>query len=528
MVDVDRRLNVGQHAHVAGLKRLSARASKGPLPATASPRKGCFSFAPLAHAVKDRLRKCQVQVARGLSDEEFCRIEAPFAFTFPPDLKAILQEGLPIGAGFPDWRSGGLKQLRLMLNLPIAGLSYEVARGRFWLKQWGLKPSDTEQAVSIARAALRKAPVLIPVYRHCYIPTSPNLAGNPVFFVCQQQVFYCGFDLANFFENQGFVLPDYELPYDFVNLGAENGRASSVRSLEEQSFRLDNKLNNPLNGEIPPAYKREEGKEADSDGLEWKYEDRCGNLEGWGRNLDAMANRNGHNALSRRSFELHNRKSKAHRWFDQSIDLSNEHHANDRLASALAAKITRRIEFWSDLAEKRQNGSSDYSSSAGNGTFSFSKVGKKLNGSTDYSSPEGNGTFSSTKVEVGLDKVSCVNWKKQAPTPYWLERYFDEMAIVLRNGGWKETDITEMFDVVSPSHGSEPDLPIDSQSMMEGLVLYVNLLSDALRGAGWSTADVAEAFDVDLSFREQKRRPSTVPPHVAAKIGKLAEYAARI
>eukprot|EP00250_Pteridium_aquilinum_P011547 c20144_g1_i1 orf=293-1948(-) len=522
MVDVDRRLNVGQQAHVAGLKRLSARASKGLLKPTASPRKGCFSFVPLAQAVMNRLRKGKVEIARGLTDEEFCRIEAPFAFTFPPDLKAILQEGLPVGVGFPDWRSGNFKQLHLLLNLPIAGLSYEVARGRFWLKQWGTKPTNMEEAVAIARSALKKAPLLIPVYRHCYISSSPNLAGNPIFFVRQQEVFCCGFDLADFFEKQDFVLPDCELPCNFAHLDGPNSRALSLRSLQAQSFRAENKLSDCDDGELPLVSRKREVEEADLDEFtDWSYEDRSGDLEGWGRNLDAMAKRNGHDAPSRGSFESHSSKSKVCRRHDHSVDLSIEHHANDRVASANATAVARRIEFWSDLAKKKHVSSKDCVASTVNGVLALCKVENCLNGSLDSLPGAGNDTFSCTMV----DDEFC---QKRAPTPYWLERYYDKMAGLLRNGGWKETDITDMFDLDSPSHGRKPDLPMNSQSMMQGLLLYVNLLSDALRRSGWSTSDVAEAFDVDFSFSEQKKRTSTLPPHVAAKIGKLAEYAAQM
>ncbi|MCO5579653.1 hypothetical protein L7F22_033510 [Adiantum nelumboides] len=521
MVDVDRRLNVGHQAHVAGLKRLSARASNGALKPAASPRKGCFSFAPLAQAAMDRLRKGKVEIARGLTDEEFCRIEALFAFTFPPDLKAILQDGLPVGAGFPDWRSGSVKQLRLLLNLPIAGIAYEVARCRFWLKQWGPKPSDTEQAVAIARSALKKAPILIPVYRHCYIPASPNLAGNPIFFVRQQEVFCCGFDLADFFEKQDFVLPDCELPQNFAHLDTTGSRGLSLDSLQIQSFRGRCK-SFEVKGELTSISKRREVEEAELENhTSWDFDDRSGNLEGWGRNLDAMAKR-GHDAASRGSFEVNNNSYKAFRRHGQSVDLSSEHHANDRVPSTNGTAIARRIEFWTDLAKKRLMSDAVYVPAPTNDGFVISCSPEKiLIDTADFGLAGENEIYSSPNAESNTPQ-------KQSPIPYWLDRYFDKMAMILRNGGWKETDITEMFDVNSLSRGRNSELPMNSQSMMQGLMLYVDLLSDVLRRAGWSTTDVAEAFDVDFTFCEPKRPPPTLPPHVATKIGKLAQYAARI
>lgn len=525
MVDVDRRLNA--HAHVAGLKRLSARASKGPVPPT-NPRKGCFSFAPLARTVIERLRKCQIQIARGLSDEEFCRIEAPFAFSFPPDLKAILQEGLPVGAGFPDWRSGGLKQLRLTLNLPIAGLSYEVARGRFWCKQWGPRPADTEQAVKVARVALRKAPILIPVYRHCYIPTSPNLAGNPIFFVCQEDVFYRGYDLAEFFEKESFVPQDYDLPCDFASLDVVHGRAASLGGGEDWvcekgcSFRLQMPLGSVTHesyisdGNKISASRMKQGERAES-AEQRIFEEQSMDLEAWGRNLDALARKhdpssangevfrksvevpNHHVVLKRRTHlpgSITNYNTILHAERDH---LSVHHSPDDQSPTAKtppSIKIARRIEFWSDIAEKRQT--------------------VNEHSSADH-------LFSCVKVDVDLDEASLTEDRNRRFVPYWLERYLDEMAAILRNGGWKEADVLEMVSVAAPPL-AEPKSFLDRQSIMEALVLYVNLLSDALRRAGWSTTDVGEALDVELSFRETKRRPPTVPPRVAARIGKLAEY----
>ncbi|KAH7437736.1 hypothetical protein KP509_05G086500 [Ceratopteris richardii] len=450
----------------------------------------------------DRLRKGKVEISRGLTDEEFCRIEAPFAFTFPPDLKAILQRGLPVGAGFPDWRSGTTKQLRLLFNLPIAGIVYEVARGRFWSKQWGSKPSDIEEAVSIARSALQKAPVLIPVYRHCYIPSSPNLAGNPIFFVRQQEVYCCGFDLADFFHKQDFTLPDYELPCNFSHL-------------EIQSFRAINK-SRETRVEKLCSDSRQGVQDVDfGDHNHWCVSGMTVNLESWGRNLDVMAKR-GHDAVYRGSFESFNSKVKASKKQYNSIDISNEHHANDRVNSSTFSNmnnLSRRIDFWSDLAKKRRLGN-DCSIPTAN-----CNARKSVNGVLNFVQDSLEDTFSCSTVDNDVSQ-------RQTSTPYWLERYFDKMAAVLRNARWGERDISEMFYGHFPSKGKDSNLQINSQGMMQGLILYVDLLSDALRRAGWSTKDVAEAFDVDFTFYERKRRISTLPPHVTARICKLAEYAA--
>ena len=47
-----------------------------------------------------------------------------------------------------------------------------------------------------------KAPRLIPILSHRYMPDDPPLAGNPVFSVYQTDIIYYGYDLASYFESE--------------------------------------------------------------------------------------------------------------------------------------------------------------------------------------------------------------------------------------------------------------------------------------------------------------------------------------
>lgn len=201
MVDVDRRMT-GLHparAHLAGLRRLSARAAS----ISTTVRNGLLSFSPVADKIITNLRNSGIQVQPGLSEAEFARLEAEFGFIFPPDLRAILTTGLPVGAGFPDWRAAGARlHLRASLDLPMAAISFQIARNTLWARCWGPKPTEPEQALRVARNALKKAPLLIRIFNHCYIPCNPSLAGNPVFYVDENRIFCCGFDLSDFFQRE--------------------------------------------------------------------------------------------------------------------------------------------------------------------------------------------------------------------------------------------------------------------------------------------------------------------------------------
>lgn len=213
MVDVDRRITGITPAHVAGLRRLSARAAAAPS-AAASRKNGLLSFSSLSDQAMTHLRGSGVQVQPGLSEADFARAEAEFGFSFPPDLRAVLSAGLPAGPGFPNWRAAAgpaRLHLRASLDLPIASVSLQVARSAFWPRCWGPKPPDPEKSLRVARNALKKAPILIPIFNHCYIPSAPSLAGNPIFFVDEHRVFCCGSDLSDFFHRESlFGSSDYE------------------------------------------------------------------------------------------------------------------------------------------------------------------------------------------------------------------------------------------------------------------------------------------------------------------------------
>ncbi|KAM0970716.1 hypothetical protein ACFX13_019003 [Malus domestica] len=220
MVDVDRRMTGLNPGHVAGLRRLSARAAAGPpTPTTAAKstlpvRNGLLSFSSLADNVISHLKSSGFQVQPGLSESEFARAEAEFGFVFPPDLRAILSAGLPVGPGFPDWRAAGARLgLKASLDLPIAAISFQIARNTLWSKSWGLRPSDPEKALRVARTALKRAPLLIPIFNHCYIPCNPCLAGNPIFYVDENRIFCCGLDLSDFFERESLFRKSETDPY---------------------------------------------------------------------------------------------------------------------------------------------------------------------------------------------------------------------------------------------------------------------------------------------------------------------------
>ncbi|XP_024386120.1 uncharacterized protein [Physcomitrium patens] len=487
-------------AQLAGLKRLSARASAGP--STPGTRRVFFSFSAYARSVIDHLKKCEVPIAEGLSDEEFEKIEATYGFTFPPDLKGILQEGLPTGSGFPNWRTGNVQQLRMRINLPILRLLHEVAHSRFWWKPWGPRPLEIDHAVRIARSALRKAPLLVPMHGHCYISSAPNDAGNPVFLVYQNNVVYCGYDVADFFEREAFRAHDGEPPFE---LDEWQGSMTSGRSSISGS------------GEL----RRAEQYTADIDSTHRTSSSSCvtdlsdlsgsgsaeGQRETWGRNLDVLAKNAENLGSPRKKGSLFSRfgRSRSQRAnclkasstvddlaqetesprssvcqedllrYGQIIEKSLPPKALINLSMAIppwAARSPRRIEFWSELVDKYQKQRND----------SLKEC------RTLPPTPNLEVTTPSCPSIVNVDRMERTAVKSSK----WLTGYFEEMSLVLRQGGWEENDISDMMDPkASPEFWNQQ---LDAEAVLVTLAREVELLSTSLKKAGWSVPDVTETM----------------------------------
>ena len=161
------------------------------------------------------LRGAGVTIAPGLTPTEADRAEGVIGAKFPPDLRAFLSEGLPLGQGFPDWREPNSEVIVHLLGWPFRGITVhafwgETVGGRlrwpfrgivkdaFWLDTWGSRPADLNEARNIARAKVDEAPRLIPVAGYCYIPAEPELPGNPVFSVHDTDIIYYGDDLSTY------------------------------------------------------------------------------------------------------------------------------------------------------------------------------------------------------------------------------------------------------------------------------------------------------------------------------------------
>lgn len=148
----------------------------------------------------------------GLTDTEFARIEHEYGFKFADDHRAFLAAGLPVNVPpeegqtwsrpWPEWRGGDLDSLRRQLDWPVEGVLLDVEHNRFWYQSWGERPADGTAAWEAARHHLMKAPALVPIYAHRYLPAGRGNFGHPVLSMWQSDVIYYGLDLVDYMHQE--------------------------------------------------------------------------------------------------------------------------------------------------------------------------------------------------------------------------------------------------------------------------------------------------------------------------------------
>lgn len=134
----------------------------------------------------------------GLSDKQLIQIEERFGFQFNPDHAALLRMAAP---AWIDWL-GNEREIRRALDWPAEGLLWDIKDGSYWHEPWGKRPDSTSDAIAVARDQLSRAPVLVPVYGHRYVPAAPAPSGSPVLSVMQSDIIYYGRDLVDYFRHE--------------------------------------------------------------------------------------------------------------------------------------------------------------------------------------------------------------------------------------------------------------------------------------------------------------------------------------
>lgn len=113
--------------------------------------------------------------------------------------------------------------------------------------------------------------------------------------------------------------------------------------------------------------------------------------------------------------------------------------------------------------------------------------------------------------------------------PKWVEDYIGKMGSVLREGGWSESDISEMVEVSGSGFFERDVVMLDNQTVRDALLLKADRFSDSLRKSGWSSEEVSDAFGFDFRPPEKKepKPPKKLSPELVRRIEKLAESVSR-
>jgi hypothetical protein len=155
-------------------------------------------IANLGHETEAQKAMWSKPWAKGYTQAELDTAQQRFDLVFPPDLVALLRDRRPLQGH--DWADEAA--IRRMLEWPLRGLLTSVERGFLWWREWGERPDSQNAREEVVRSVVSRAPKLIPLIGHRYLPEQPHEAGNPVFSLRHSDVIYCGANLADYFDRE--------------------------------------------------------------------------------------------------------------------------------------------------------------------------------------------------------------------------------------------------------------------------------------------------------------------------------------
>ena len=163
-----------------------------------------------------KLKVKGIYFEKGLSEDEVNKIEKYYDIFFPMELKKFYLTELPVSEGFYNWRDmeeKNIKNIEAALKRPLEGLMYDIKYNDFWCEKWGEKPENIERSQKVLLEYYSKAPKMIPIYSHRYMPFISKIEEIPVFSLMQSDIIYYGFDLISYFEIEFGIKKYSELLY---------------------------------------------------------------------------------------------------------------------------------------------------------------------------------------------------------------------------------------------------------------------------------------------------------------------------
>jgi hypothetical protein len=147
------------------------------------------------------LKEQKIEFENGLTIDEITQIEQIYEIMFPESLREFLMMGLPISKGFYNWRSmekRNVEYIKQIIDQPLRYIN-DMPEEIYWCDDWGKEPEDENYLKEEVRKRLSKAPKLLPIFSHRYMPMI--LENNPpIISVHGVDIIYYGKNIEDYFE----------------------------------------------------------------------------------------------------------------------------------------------------------------------------------------------------------------------------------------------------------------------------------------------------------------------------------------
>lgn len=147
------------------------------------------------------LEACGVEFEEGLTFNEVTQIEELYEIKFPESLLLFLTKALPVSKGFYNWRNTEVENInciKKIINQPLQYIN-DMPEEIYWCEDWGKAPENEKVLKKEVRQRLSKAPKLIPIFSHRYMPMTLE-KNPPIISVHGIDVIYYGEDIEDYFK----------------------------------------------------------------------------------------------------------------------------------------------------------------------------------------------------------------------------------------------------------------------------------------------------------------------------------------
>ncbi len=142
-----------------------------------------------------------IEFEKGLTFNKLMQIEKIYNISFPISLKEFLMIAVPISKGFYNWADitdNNINFIKQAINKPNLNI-FEMAKDIYWSDNWGEIPINENSIVDEIRKQLNKAPKLLPIYAHRYMPIIQD-NNPPIISIHNIDIIYYGENLKDYFK----------------------------------------------------------------------------------------------------------------------------------------------------------------------------------------------------------------------------------------------------------------------------------------------------------------------------------------